>query len=493
MSELENSYSRKIEASARRFMQSDLVGRSGAISTCYKTDALLDSLGGDSSLPLEVQSPDLQGEIGLFHMKYVVAIAKDRSSFYGQLLRNIDPGRYRDMDQFSSALPMVTMEDLDDHLDDVITGYPNQPSLPGVTSGSVRMKIYERGIYDVKSYFSEVAHLFGHFGIIKPGYISAHFISTGGAKASPITVGEYLPELAGTRNQTWGSEAAPEKVLPIWQRGYSPDVLIITPNNFYRWLEKLIQLPDYRNGELRDRLKYVIYGGEPLGEAQKSLIEEVFGKQVDYVNYFSSTDYGAMALGSEKMCPEGHLHLLTSVNHVAIKDDVSGQMLNRGDSGAMVVTHHHGTYFPVIGAINGDNAILQPHSELCNMKTPVFIPTGRSSDRLDLAGRRLPGALIGQTIEKILGYPVQLVVDRTTNSLTVLLGIPEQSSADHSEWIKRVFEEACAEGGYPMTGAYADGGYWRVVNLSTQAKNPKEVLSDTRGELKKRRYIRYTS
>ncbi|MDP9728183.1 phenylacetate--CoA ligase family protein [Alicyclobacillus tolerans] len=106
------------------------------------------------------------------------------------------------------------------------------------------------------------------------------------------------------------------------------------------------------------RIKGIVSTAEVLTDAQRKLLQEVFGAPV--INEYGAREGGIM--GYE--CPQGNMHASVDNTLMEVVDPQTGEMLPEGKTGFLVVTDLHNYVMPRLRYRLGD--MVQLSSEFCS-------------------------------------------------------------------------------------------------------------------------------
>lgn len=147
-------------------------------------------------------------------------------------------------------------------------------------------------------------------------------------------------------------------------------------------------------------LRALFVGGEPLSEARRRRISEIW--KVPVVEEYGSTETGSLA----GECPAGRLHLWADRAVFEVRDPATGQV-NREGSGQMIVTPLYRTAMPLLRYNLGDDVEISYADCGCGWHLPTVRVLGRSA----FAHRAGPARVTQHQLEELVfGLPAEYQV-----------------------------------------------------------------------------------
>jgi phenylacetate-CoA ligase len=141
-------------------------------------------------------------------------------------------------------------------------------------------------------------------------------------------------------------------------------------------------------------IKTVLTTGEILHPRHASFLYEAF--RVPVVNEYGTTENGIIAF----QCPHGEMHLMTHNFYLEFLDPQTGQPVQPGRIGEVVLTELHSYAFPFIRYRIGD--LVRPSEDNCDcgLGLPLIKEViGRTSDLITLPdGSRLSSAIVSYAV-----------------------------------------------------------------------------------------------
>ena len=163
-------------------------------------------------------------------------------------------------------------------------------------------------------------------------------------------------------------------------------------------------------------VKVVFVTSERLYDHQREVISRVFASPV--ANGYGGRDAGFIA----HACPSGSMHI-TAEDIVVEIIDGEGNVLPRGKSGEIVVTHLATRDYPFVRYRTGDVGVLSDHACPCGRGLPVLSEIqGRSTDFVIAAdGTVMHGLALIYVLRDIPGVASFKIVQETTLLTTVFV------------------------------------------------------------------------
>ena len=163
-------------------------------------------------------------------------------------------------------------------------------------------------------------------------------------------------------------------------------------------------------------VKVVFVTSERLYDHQREVISRVFASPV--ANGYGGRDAGFIA----HACPSGSMHI-TAEDIVVEIIDGEGNVLPRGHSGEIVVTHLATRDYPFVRYRTGDVGVLSDHACPCGRGLPVLSEIqGRSTDFVIAAdGTVMHGLALIYVLRDIPGVASFKIVQETTLLTTVFV------------------------------------------------------------------------
>ncbi len=163
-------------------------------------------------------------------------------------------------------------------------------------------------------------------------------------------------------------------------------------------------------------VKVVFVTSERLYDHQREVISRVFASPV--ANGYGGRDAGFIA----HACPSGSMHI-TAEDIVVEIIDGAGNVLPRGHSGEIVVTHLATRDYPFVRYRTGDVGVLSDHACPCGRGLPVLSEIqGRSTDFVIAAdGTVMHGLALIYVLRDIPGVASFKIVQETTLLTTVFV------------------------------------------------------------------------
>lgn len=175
---------------------------------------------------------------------------------------------------------------------------------------------------------------------------------------------------------------------------------------------------------------------ERLYDYQRDKIEQVFGCPV--ANGYGGRDAGFIA----HQCPEGSFHI-TAEDIIVEIVDAEGNVLPRGQSGEIVVTHLATRDFPFVRYRTGDIGILGDEPCACGRGLPVLKEIqGRSTDFLIAQdGTVLHGLALIYILRDLPGIASFKITQESLDLTVVDIVKGPEYSDDNEQAIKEVFHQ----------------------------------------------------
>ncbi len=229
-------------------------------------------------------------------------------------------------------------------------------------------------------------------------------------------------------------EMSTEKVA-----GFIDEIQRIKPKMLFGYPSALAHIASQaeKTSEKLDNLgiKVAFVTSEKLYEHQRQIIEKVFACPV--ANGYGGRDAGFIA----HQCPEGNLHITAEDIIVEIVDS-NGQVLPKGDSGEIVVTHLATRDFPFIRYRTGDIGVLGTENCACGRGLPILKEIqGRTSDFIIAQdGTVLHGLALIYVLRDMEGLEEFKIIQHTKDKTEVQLVTNNQYSVDNEKEIIETFK-----------------------------------------------------
>ena len=293
-------------------------------------------------------------------LKKLVTYAYENVPYYNQIYRKLDihPQDLHTMKDFES-LPFLTREEINQHLQELLTSEAGYKVIPGSTGGStgMPMRFYTENAF---GYWDAALELRGRgwYGVgeaDKLAYVwglKHDFTPIGwGARLKARLLRERFLNAFHMTGETMQIFA---EMLVKWQ-----------PAMFRAYASALGQFASYvKAHEISGiRPKLIETTAEKVSQPQRELLEEVF--QCKVADWYSAREMGTIAY----QCPSGGLHVSeTRYLEVVANDNVVAP----GEMGEVAITSLHQYGMPFIRYKIGDMAILDDQPCACGRGLPVL-------------------------------------------------------------------------------------------------------------------------
>ncbi|MFF2963478.1 phenylacetate--CoA ligase family protein [Streptomyces sp. NPDC057963] len=155
-------------------------------------------------------------------------------------------------------------------------------------------------------------------------------------------------------------------------------------------------------------IRNILLLGELLTEPMRAMLERMWDAQV-YINSYGSSEMGTCSTS----CPEKRMHLLEHMYHFEWVDPQTGAPTS-AEVAELVVTTLTADARPLLRYRTGDLVRRRPGGCACGLELPVVEVLGRTTDELEIAGRRLRPYDIEEIVYAIpglLGYCIRFEDD----------------------------------------------------------------------------------
>jgi phenylacetate-CoA ligase len=188
------------------------------------------------------------------------------------------------------------------------------------------------------------------------------------------------------------------------------------------------------------KLRVGFFGAEPWGDVLRGQIE--YGLGLEPFDVYGLTELGGPGVAAE--CHEHNgLHVLEDHFYAEVIDPATGELLDEGMEGELVITSLTREATPVLRYRTRDRSVLL--SEACPCGNParrIQKVTGRTDDLLLIHGENVFPSQIGAILLQLeeLSGNYQLVVDRKARHMDSLEVLVEAKGGDH-DLLKKMAEE----------------------------------------------------
>ncbi|MBP3950806.1 phenylacetate--CoA ligase family protein [Bacillus suaedae] len=319
----------------------------------------------------------------LTSIKEIVKKAYEKSELYRQKLDgvNVHP---RDIKQLSdlTKLPFLTKEELRGNPYILLTCDKKDIALVQVSTGtSGGEEIYMMYTWN-DYYLHDLAPRYPDLFEVDPGDVclnalpyemsaaglAFHKTFMEGCEATVIPAGKG------------GAYSAPKKTVKLL-RDLRPNVVITTPS----WAMLLAEEAESQNFELSElQLKKLWITGEGCSPAFRERLEKRWGATANF--FYGSLECGV--LGIECDDHDGY-HVTQAHALIEIVDPESGEVLDEGEIGEIVVTSMLRYDTPIIRFRTGDIGYVDSEQCSCGVTLPKFHLRGRVSDQIRYNGTTL--------------------------------------------------------------------------------------------------------
>ncbi|TXC93009.1 phenylacetate--CoA ligase [Metabacillus litoralis] len=174
-----------------------------------------------------------------------------------------------------------------------------------------------------------------------------------------------------------GAYSTPEKTLKMI-RDLQPNVIITSPS----WAIMLAEEAEKQNFDFKSlNLKYVYLTGEGCSPAFRRRVEKIFGATANF--FYGSLECGV--LGIECDDHSGY-HLTEAHVYMEIIDPNTGEVLEPGEIGEIVITSMLRYDAPIIRFRTGDLGYIETEQCECGVTLPKFHLRGRVRDQIKYNG-----------------------------------------------------------------------------------------------------------
>lgn len=278
----------------------------------------------------------------------------------------------------------------------------------GGTSGQPCYSLFTQA--EVASTSEALAEAY-RIGGLRPGDRVANLFAAGALYASFVFVEQALAR-CGALSFPFATAADPEGVAQAAE-AWGIEVLVGFPS----WLRRVGEAMARRGL----RLRLVMFGGEPMGEADRAFWAEL-GATVASAGY-AAVDAGLVAAACPASPPSEH-HVLVPHAWVEILDEASLTPVAPGGTGLLVATNLLRTLQPVLRFVVGDRAQWLEGPCPCGRSSPKFRLLGRAGESLRLGIATLTADEVVAAIAPLVGdAPWQALREREGGRDRLRLGV----------------------------------------------------------------------
>ncbi|WP_338785800.1 phenylacetate--CoA ligase family protein [Metabacillus sp. FJAT-53654] len=337
----------------------------------------------DGTLHPDKMSAEQIEQYHLESLKQIVLKAYEKNGFYREKLDEVNV-KPTDIQQISdlSKLPFLTKDELRGKPYILLTCDKQEIALvqvsTGTTGGEEIYMMYTWNDY----YLHDLAPRYPELFPVDPGDVclnalpyemsaaglAFHKTFMEGCEATVIPAGKG------------GAYSTPKKTLKMI-RDLTPNIVITTPS----WAMLLAEEASEQNFDLKTlQLKKLWITGEGCSPSFRQRLEELWGVTANF--FYGSLESGV--LGIECDAHDGY-HLAQAHAIVEIVDPKTGESLDEGEIGEIVVTSALRYDTPILRFRTGDLGYIESESCSCGVTMPKFYLRGRVVDQISYNGTSL--------------------------------------------------------------------------------------------------------
>lgn len=331
-------------------------------------------------------------------LKNLIDTARGRSSYYAQMLPDIEIRGVRDLQE----LPRLDAETLRRNTPPagraLLTGPLEGAYIfaSGGSTGAPKFSFFS--LEEWEEVTDILAAIYQKAGVTK-GDTVANLFMAGNLWTSFLAASEALEKLGCIKLPIAGN-VEPTSILGFLEM-FNPTVLLGLPS----LLVRLAEIVEERGAELKVRT--ILYGGEAMSREARLYLQEVLGAGTVASAGYASVDAGPVGYQTLDL-QVGHHHLLYDYQFLEFLDPQSGQPVADGEVGEITVTCLRRRLMPLIRYRTGDLGRWVDSSRW------VFELKGRIGDRIRIGTADVYPADVARTLDQLdgLGHIFQLVLSR---------------------------------------------------------------------------------
>ncbi|MBO1512158.1 phenylacetate--CoA ligase family protein [Metabacillus bambusae] len=337
----------------------------------------------DGTLHPDKMSAEQIEQYHLESLKQIVQKAYEKNDFYREKLDEVDV-KPTDIQQVSdlSKLPFLTKDELRGKPYILLTCDKQEIALvqvsTGTTGGEEIYMMYTWNDY----YLHDLAPRYPELFPVDPGDVclnalpyemsaaglAFHKTFMEGCEATVIPAGKG------------GAYSTPKKTLKMIQ-DLTPNIVITTPS----WAMLLAEEASEQNFDLKTlQLKKLWITGEGCSPAFRQRLEELWGVTANF--FYGSLECGVLGIECDEH--DGY-HIAQAHAIVEIVDPKTGESLDEGEIGEIVVTSALRYDTPILRFRTGDLGYIESESCSCGVTMPKFYLRGRVVDQIRYNGTSL--------------------------------------------------------------------------------------------------------
>lgn len=268
-----------------------------------------------------------------------------------------------------STLPILRKEDLRVNLHRYVNPNPSLGfwhGMTGGTTGSLSFLRDFRSVHYEYAWYERLYEFAGKTTPVRKARFSNVPVSRPGVRKPPYTMSVAL-----MKQLQCSIYHLDETTYADYLREISDYGADIGTGYAFLWVRLAEEALAHKDSRLQ--LKGLVTDGEGMTDAERRMVERVFGGRV--FQTYGTSELGMVAV----QCERGHYHILNRV-HVEIVDE-NGKLVSDGVDGEIVVTDLWSMDAPFLRYHSGDRGVLRSGGCICGWKTPYLEKlTGRVRD-----------------------------------------------------------------------------------------------------------------